>query len=98
MYLVERSDQFDNWLKKLKDRTAVARILIRIKRIEMGQLGVTKPLKDGLLEFKIDYGPGYRLYYAKKGELIILLVLGGSKSTQKKDIKKAKAILKEMDF
>jgi putative addiction module killer protein len=96
MYLVERTEAFDKWLKKLKDRAATARIVARIKKIELGNLGKTKELKDNLCEFKIDFGPGYRMYYTKKGDTIILLIVGGDKSTQARDIKKAKEILKEL--
>jgi len=98
MYLIETTNHFNNWITRLKDRTAKARILAKIKNIEFGNLGDTKPLKDGLFEFKITYGPGYRLYYTKKVDVIILLVLGGDKSTQAKDIKKAKLILEELEI
>jgi len=98
MYLVERTDDFDKWLKKLRDKTAIARIVTRIKKIELGILGEVKPLKDKLCEIKLDYGPGYRLYYTKRGDLIILLIIGGDKSTQERDIKKAKELLKKMEL
>ena len=95
--MVERTEVFDKWLRKLKDRGATARIVARIKKIELGNLGETKQLKGNLCELKINYGPGYRMYYIKKGDLIILLIVGGDKSTQVRDIKKAKEILKELE-
>jgi putative addiction module killer protein len=66
MYLIEKTTTFDRWLVKLKDKAALARILLRIKRMERGNLGTVKPVGHKIYEAKIDYGPGYRLYYAMR--------------------------------
>ena len=97
MYLIETTNQFDDWLRKLKDRAAKVRILVRIKRIEKGNLGDIKTIGEGVSEIRINYGPGYRIYYHKKGEVIIILLNAGTKSTQSQDIKKAKELLKLLE-
>jgi len=97
MYLIEKTVYFDKWLRKLKDNFAKSKILTRLKRLERGHFGDAKALKNKLHELKIDYGPGYRIYYTKKGDSIILLICGGDKSTQINDIDKAKEILKELE-
>jgi putative addiction module killer protein len=81
---------FTEWLSNLRDRDAHARISARLNRVKLGNFGVIKALGDGVNEMKIDYGPGYRLYYAMNGKTIVLLLIGGDKSTQKQDIKLAK--------
>ena len=97
MYLIVVSEPFEKWLHGLKDKVAVARILARLKKVEFGSLGDVKALGDKLYEMRIFYGPGYRLYYAKRGKVIILLLNGGDKSTQSRDIKKAKEILNDLE-
>jgi len=97
MYLIETTMQFDKWLKKLKDRSAVGRILARLKVVESGNLGDSKSVGGKISELRLTYGPGYRIYFTKKGNRIILLLCGGNKSTQSSDIKKAKAILRELE-
>ncbi len=89
---IKKSSTFDGWLSQLKDPQGKARILIRITRLEAGNPGDVKPVVDGLSEMRIDYGPGYRVYYKRHGDQIILLLCGGDKSTQAGDIKDAKAI------
>ena len=97
MYLIEKSNIFDKWLLKLKDYRAKAKILTQIKRMELGNLGDHKSLGSGIYEIRIDYGPGYRLYYSKIEASIILLLVGGDKSSQLSDIQKAKQMLKELE-
>lgn len=80
---------FEGWLDSLRDRRARARIKQRLDRIELGNLGDFKPVGIGVMELKIDYGPGYRLYFAQIGVTIIILLFGGDKSTQNQDILKA---------
>jgi putative addiction module killer protein len=80
---------FEAWLDSLRDRRARARIKQRLDRIELGNLGDFKPVGIGVMELKIDYGPGYRLYFAQIGVTIIILLFGGDKSTQNQDILKA---------
>lgn len=84
-----------NWLDGLRDRTARARIATRITRVQAGLLGDYKSF-DGIGELRIDYGPGYRLYFVQRGPVIIILLCGGDKSSQKRDIKRAKTIAQEV--
>ena len=97
MYLIKKTDVFDKWLLKLKDYRAKAKILTKLKMIELGNLGDHKSVGSGVFEIRIDYGPGYRLYYSKPGTSIILLLVGGDKSSQSKDILKAQKLLEELE-
>lgn len=81
---------FSEWLESLRDRTAIARIRIRLGRVRLGNFGNIKPVGDGVSELKVDHGPGYRVYYAMSGKAVVLLLIGGDKSTQNKDIETAK--------
>ena len=97
MYKVEKTDDFDRWLRKLKDLRAKARILFRIQKIENdGHFGDCEPVGNGIRELKIDYAKGYRVYFKESDGKIIILLIGGDKSTQQKDIEKAKEILKRI--
>jgi putative addiction module killer protein len=82
---------FTEWLSHLRDRNAHARISARLNRVKLGNFGDVKALGEGVNELRIDYGPGYRLYYAMNGKTVVLLLIGGDKSTQTNDIKVAKA-------
>jgi putative addiction module killer protein len=90
--VIRRSSVFKKWIKKLKDAKAMFRINARIRRLEDGNPGNVEPAGDGISEMRIDYGPGYRVYYREVGKEIILLLCGGDKTTQQEDIKKAKKI------
>ncbi|WP_337249393.1 type II toxin-antitoxin system RelE/ParE family toxin [Rhodovulum sulfidophilum] len=94
-YEVRQSAEFSKWLRKLKDRTAQARIAIRIARLEAGLMGDAK-FFDGIGELRITYGPGYRVYFVQQGETIIILLCGGDKGSQRRDIEKAKTMAKEL--
>lgn len=97
-YMLEiiQSTTFSRWLGKLKDRAAIMRINARIRRMaETGNFGDTKPVRERVSEIRIDYGPGYRLYYLQSGPVIVVLLAGGDKSTQDADIKRAIEIAKE---
>ncbi|MEO6279361.1 type II toxin-antitoxin system RelE/ParE family toxin [Roseateles sp.] len=83
---VEKTDAYRDWLDGLKDRTARARILVRVDRLIDGNAGQHRDLTDGVSELKIDSGPGYRVYYTQRGERLLLLLIGGDKATQQKDI------------
>ena len=83
---VEKTDEFREWLDALRDRTGRARILVRVDRLIDGNPGQHRDLTDGVSELKIDFGPGYRVYYAQRGSRLLLLLAGGDKSTQQKDI------------
>ncbi|UVK45244.1 type II toxin-antitoxin system RelE/ParE family toxin [Mesorhizobium sp. AR07] len=95
MIEVRKTVEFSEWFKSLKDIRAKARIQVRIDRVELGNLGDTK-FFDGIGELRIDYGPGYRVYFVKAGNTIIILLCGGDKSSQKADIKKAITMAKEV--
>jgi putative addiction module killer protein len=89
---INKTPEFQKWMQKLKDFRAKVHILSRLTQVEGGNLGDFKSVGNGVLEMRINYGPGYRLYFAKDGESIILLLIGGEKSTQDQDIIKAKNI------
>ncbi len=92
-YYVDDKGQepFRDWLYGLRDRAAIARITARLDRVELGNFGFCKGLGNGVWELKIDCGPGYRVYYAINGKTVVLLLIGGDKSTQTKDIETAKS-------
>jgi putative addiction module killer protein len=92
MLTFHRTAQFDAWLKSLKDRSAKTRIVLRVRKAEAGHFGVSKPVGEGVSELRIDAGPGYRIYYARRGEVVYLLLLGGDKSSQAQDIQNAIAM------
>lgn len=92
---VSRTEEFANWLKNLRDRQGRAKILVRLDRLEQGNPGLTRSVGAGVVEMKIDFGPGYRVYYAQRGEDLILLLCGGDKSTQDLDIKRARLLAKQ---
>jgi len=85
---------FTQWLYSLRDKVAVYRIRVRLDRVQLGNFGTVKPIGDGVSELKIDHGPGYRVYYAMSGKTVVLLLIGGDKSTQQRDIETAKAYWK----
>lgn len=91
-YEIEKTETFDKWLKTLKDRKAVLAITQRLNRAALGNFGDIKALGDGVYEMRFFLGPGYRLYYTIRNDVIILLLLGGDKSSQEKDIHMAKKI------
>jgi len=96
MYYIETTGEFDDWLNGFKDSKTQKVIIKRIRNMSLGTLGKVRPLEGGLFEAKIDYGPGFRLYFVNKGKRIIILLCGGDKSTQKKDTKKAREMAKEI--
>jgi len=97
MYKIEKTDNFDKWLRKLKDLRAKAKILFRIQKIENDEhFGDCEPVGNGILELKIDYAKGYRVYFKESDGKIIILLIGGDKSNQQRDIEKAKEILKRI--
>jgi putative addiction module killer protein len=85
----EKTAQFDGWLQSLKDRTGKLRILTRLTSVEQGNFGDCEPVGGGVFEMRIHYGPGYRVYYTRRGQTVYLLLIGGDKSTQKRDIRRA---------
>ena len=97
MYFIEKTDEFDKWLRKLKDLRAKAKILYRIQRIESdGHFGECSSVGNGISELKVNYAKGYRIYFREKGQRIIILLIGGDKSSQQDDINKAKEIWRKL--
>jgi putative addiction module killer protein len=95
MIEIIKTDTFDKWLNNLRDRQAKTRILARIRNMSLGNLGDVKPVGEGISESRIAYGPGYRLYFIQQGEILVILLNVGDKSTQKRDITKAKKLAKD---
>ena len=89
MNIFQKSDVFDSWLAGLKDHVGKAQILLRLDRASRGNWGDCEPVGEGISEMRIHFGPGYRVYFTRRGAVIYLLLLGGDKSTQKRDIKHA---------
>lgn len=96
MYKIRKTDIFEKWFTKLRDTGGKGKILARLKRAELGNLGDYKALGEHLFEMRITYGPGYRLYFYRKEDITIVITNGGDKSTQEKDIQKARHILREL--
>jgi len=97
MIEIRQTVAFAKWLGSLRDRRAAARIAERLRRLALGNPGDVKPIGDGLSELRIDYGPGYRAYFLQRGPVLIIILCGGDKSDQSRDIARAKALAKELD-
>lgn len=92
MRAIKTTSEFDSWVSSLKDRAGLARIRIRIDRLALGNPGQMRNLKGGVSELKIDFGPGYRIYFTERAGEIVILLSGGSKKTQQEDIAKAQSL------
>jgi putative addiction module killer protein len=92
MIEVRQTKEFSAWLHRLRDANAAARILARVRRMEQGNPGDTRSVGKGILEMRIAYGPGYRIYYLHRGAQIVVLLCGGDKRTQRKDIEQAQIL------
>jgi putative addiction module killer protein len=97
VYQVQQTDVFSKWLAALRDPKGTARIVARIDSARLGNLGDSRSLGGGLHEMRIFAGPGYRLYFARRGQVVIVLLCGGDKSSQQRDIARAKQLLAEME-
>ena len=97
MLEIIKSGTFDTWLRGLRDRQARARIEVRIRRLSLENPGQHRALKGGICELKVDYGPGYRVYYTYRNQTLVLLLCGGNKATQDQDIKLAQNIAKQWE-
>ncbi|MNF91239.1 hypothetical protein D3C85_623280 [compost metagenome] len=96
-YLIQQTDTFANWHTALRDLRARIAIARRIDRAAAGNLGDVKPVGEGVSEMRVDVGPGYRLYFTRRGEMLILLLCGGDKSSQSRDIALAKRLAGEIE-
>jgi putative addiction module killer protein len=96
MIEVRKTEVFEKWFNGLRDIRAGARIVAQIRKVELGNLGNAKVVGNGVSELRIDYGPGYRVYFVQQGSTVVILLCGGDKSTQSKDIAKAKQMAKEL--
>ncbi len=95
MVEIIKSATFDRWFRKLRDPKAKARFQMRIRRLGLGNPGDVQPIGSGLSEMRIDYGPGYRVYYMKSGSVLVVLLCGGDKRIQQTDINQAKRLAAE---
>ena len=93
---IRETEAFSKWLKDLRDRQARARILVRIRRLSLGNPGDVAPVGEGVSEMRIHYGPGYRVYFVELGPTVIVLLAGGDKKSQQRDITRALELAKEM--
>ncbi|MFF7105982.1 type II toxin-antitoxin system RelE/ParE family toxin [Pseudomonas sichuanensis] len=89
MHTLVQTDVYKRWFAALRDARAQARINVRLRRVELGLLGDCKPVGEGVFELRIDYGPGYRVYFVQRGYEVIILLAGGDKASQARDIKSA---------
>jgi putative addiction module killer protein len=96
MLEVRQTPVYSEWFADLRDRTAKVRIDIRIRRLSLGNPGDVKPVGEGVSELRVDHGPGYRVYFIQKADVYIVLLAGGDKSSQEKDIRNAKALAREL--
>jgi putative addiction module killer protein len=96
MLEVRQTSLYAQWFADLRDRTAKVRIDIRIRRLSLGNAGDVKPVGEGVSELRVDHGPGYRVYFIQKADVYVVLLAGGDKSSQEKDIRNAKALAREL--
>ena len=96
MIEIQQTDLYAQWFDSLRDRVARARIDVRIRRLSLGNPGEVRPVGEGVSELVIDYGPGYRVYYVQRGPTLVILLAGGSKDTQQRDIGKALDLGREL--
>lgn len=95
---IRQTAEFEAWLKGVKDRPTLNRVLVRLKRMQHGHFGDTRSVGDGVSELRIHRGPGYRLYYLKRGQTAIVLLCAGDKGSQRKDIHRAKQISRDLEL
>ena len=96
MIEIRQTDEYSRWFNGLRDRQARARINVRIRRLSLGNPGDVKPVGEGVSELRINYGPGYRVYYVQLGQTLVILLAGGEKHTQDRDIKRALELAREL--
>lgn len=96
MFIIRETEEFRAWLEALRDQRAQVRIVARLRYAEAGNLGDWGPIEGDVSELRIDYGPGYRLYFTRRGRVLVVILCGGDKSTQKRDIRRALRISSEL--
>jgi len=96
MIEIRQTDVYSRWFNGLRDRQARARINVRIRRLSLGNPGDVKPVGEGVSELRIDYGPGYRVYYVRRGLTLVILLAGGEKHTQDRDIETALELARKL--
>lgn len=96
MLEVRQTDVYAQWFRRLRDKEAKARINVRIRRLSLGNPGDVRAVGEGVSELRIDYGPGYRVYFVQRGQFLAILLAGGDKSTQDQDIEKARNLAREL--
>jgi putative addiction module killer protein len=94
---VRETEQFSNWISRLRDLVAKSKIVVRIQRLAQGNPGDAKPVGEGIIEMRVHHGAGYRVYFTKRGEELIVLLCGGDKDSQDRDIVEAKKIASELE-
>lgn len=96
MLEIRQTNTYSAWFDKLRDKAAKARIDIRIRRLSLGNSGDVKPVGEGVSELRVNFGPGYRIYFVQRGDELVVLLAGGDKSTQEQDISNAKSLAREL--
>lgn len=97
MIELRKTAAFNAWLAGLRDRAARSRILVRLDRLALGNPGDVKPVGEGVSELRVPYGPGYRVYFVQRGAVLIILLCGGDKSSQSRDIEQAKVMVRQLE-
>ena len=97
MIEIRQTEQFSAWLKRLRDPIAKQKIAVRVQRLAFGNPGDVKPIGAGLSELRIQYGPGYRVYFVRRGQTLIVLLCGGDKGTQGRDVTRAKELAEQIE-
>jgi len=93
---VRQTEAYGRWISRLRDRQARARINIRVRRLSLGNFGDVRTIGGGVSEIRIDYGPGYRVYFTRRGSALVVLLAGGDKSSQRRDIARARDLAREL--
>ena len=97
MFTIRKHEAFEHWISSLRDFKVQVRLLKRLKKVELGLLGDVQPVGEGVFEMREDFGPGWRMYYVQRGAVIVVMLGGGDKSTQDKDIDAAKALSRTLE-
>lgn len=96
MIEIRQTDEYESWFERLRDREVRFRIVARIRRLSLGNLGDVKPVGEGVSELRITYGPGYRIYIKQQSDTLIVLLAGGDKSSQNRDVERAKQLARDL--